>query len=170
MPSNVDPKFLAETEGNYQKSLKLHDQYLETHGQISKNHRCFPTPFNKELKKKKKYKKAAAAEKKNSSKNVGLHKLRKFYPLFDKSLANDDLKDNALFICKEGEKWRQPETDKSLKCYYLNHGDPFIKLGPFKLEEKNEDPFVVLFKDFISSEEVLHYRQVAENNLRYVSF
>merc|ERR1712001_400611 len=66
VPSNVDPKFLAETEGNYQKSLKLHDQYLETHGQISKNHRCFPTPFSKELKKKKKYKKAAAAEKKNS--------------------------------------------------------------------------------------------------------
>ena len=78
----------------------------------------------------------------------------------------DLLKDNALFICKEGEKWRKPEADKSLKCYYLHHGDPFLKLGPFKLEEKNEDPFIVLYKDFMCNDEILQFRKVAENNLR----
>ena len=78
----------------------------------------------------------------------------------------DLLKDDALFICKEGEKWRKPEADKSLKCYYLHHGDPFLKLGPFKLEEKNEDPFIVLYKDFMCNDEILQFRKVAENNLR----
>ena len=106
VPSNIDPAFLSEVEGNLQKSLKAHDTYLETRGPVSKSHRCNPVPFSKELRKKKKYKSIAKVKK---SKKFDSQKLREFYPLFNKTLANADLKDNALFICKEGEKWREPE-------------------------------------------------------------
>ena len=106
VPSNIDPAFLSEVEGNLQKSLKAHDTYLETRGPVSKSHRCNPVPFSKELRKKKKYKSIAKV---NKSNKFDSQKLREFYPLFNKTLANSDLKDNALFICKEGEKWREPE-------------------------------------------------------------
>ena len=106
VPSNIDPAFLSEVEGNLQKSLKAHDTYLETRGPVSKSHRCNPVPFSKELRKKKKYKSIAKV---NKSNKFDSQKLREFYPLFNKTLANADLKDNALFICKEGEKWREPE-------------------------------------------------------------
>mgnify|MGYP001188752976 CR=1 FL=1 len=67
VPSNIDPAFLSEVEGNLQKSLKAHDTYLETRGPVSKSHRCNPLPFSKELRKKKKYKSIAKVNKSNNA-------------------------------------------------------------------------------------------------------
>ena len=134
---------------------------LETKGAVSKDHRCFPIPFDKKLRKKKKY--AKSDQKK-------VEKIRQYYDLFDTSIKSPDLKDNNLFICKNGEEWRTEEMNINLECYFIHHGDPFIKLGPFKLEEKNKDPFLVSFKDFLSHSEVLYLRGKAENNLQRSTF
>lgn len=161
VPEDVDPKYLKEARKNYQLAINIHDDLLEKRGPISKKHRCFPVPVDKELAKKKKYKKLV-----KKSKKAKVSKIKQYFPLFDEKLDTDkDWKDNNLFVCKEGEKWRPPEMDKNLKCYFLNHGDAYLKLGPFKVEEKSQDPFVMIFKDFMSPNEILHYKSQAENNL-----
>jgi hypothetical protein len=43
--------------------------------------------------------------------------------------------------------------DAPLNCFYLHHGDPHLRLGPFKYELLNSDPHIGLFRDFYSSAE-----------------
>ena len=40
--------------------------------------------------------------------------------------------------------------DKDLYCFYIDHRDPYLKLGPFKYELKNRNPEVGLFHDLAS--------------------
>ncbi len=44
--------------------------------------------------------------------------------------------------------------DKDLKCLYLHHGDPYLRLCPFKYEPLNNDPHIGLFRDFFSPSDV----------------
>ena len=44
----------------------------------------------------------------------------------------------------------KPEDDKELRCKWIHYKNPYLKLGPFKLEEKNLVPFVGIFRDFMS--------------------
>ena len=41
-----------------------------------------------------------------------------------------------------------------MTCHYLHFKDPFLKLGPFKLEEVNYGPFVAIFHDFFHDREM----------------
>lgn len=56
--------------------------------------------------------------------------------------------------------------DRALWSYFLHHGDPYLRLGPFKVEEKNQHPFLIVFKGLFSDNEVEHFKTVAENNLK----
>ena len=69
-------------------------------------------------------------------------------------------------MCMHDENWRTPELDKELKCYFLHHRDPFARLGPFKVEEKSKNPFILMFREFLLSSEIHHLKNVAINNLQ----
>ena len=57
-----------------------------------------------------------------------------------------------------------------LKCYHLHHGNPYLKLGPFLLEEKSVDPFIVLFKNILTKNEITHFKDMAKNHLTRSSY
>ncbi len=40
------------------------------------------------------------------------------------------------------------------KCQFLHHGDPYLKLGPFKMEILLADPFRMIFHDILNEEEM----------------
>ena len=61
-----------------------------------------------------------------------MEKVREYHPLFQYEIGQN-LKDNNLFTCKEGEKWRTEKFNARLKCFNLHHNDPYLKLGPFKV-------------------------------------
>ena len=42
------------------------------------------------------------------------------------------------------------------KCHLLHHFDPFLKLGPFKLEIKLNHPYRVILHDILNDEEIEH--------------
>ncbi len=50
------------------------------------------------------------------------------------------------------EVLRQSRTQR---CSFLHHHDPYLKLGPFKMEVLLEEPFRMVFHDFLSEEEML---------------
>ena len=53
----------------------------------------------------------------------------------------------ALFkaACR-GEYLRDPKDDIDTKCQYLHYYNPYLRLGPFKMEAKNLKPFVAIFR------------------------
>ena len=42
------------------------------------------------------------------------------------------------------------------KCHLLHHFDPFLKLGPFKLEIKLDRPYRAVFHDILTDNEIQH--------------
>ena len=40
------------------------------------------------------------------------------------------------------------------KCHFLHQDDPFLRLGPHKMEILNKDPFRIILQDFLSKDEI----------------
>uniref|UniRef100_A0A2M4BVX8 Putative prolyl 4-hydroxylase alpha subunit n=1 Tax=Anopheles marajoara TaxID=58244 RepID=A0A2M4BVX8_9DIPT len=50
---------------------------------------------------------------------------------------------------------RTPDKEIELRCsYYFMNGDPFYRIGPLKREEINKSPSVVIYRDYITENEV----------------
>ena len=43
--------------------------------------------------------------------------------------------------------------DKGLKCFWLHHNDPYLKIGPFKYEPKHKHPEIGIIHEFASFSE-----------------
>ena len=132
---------------------------------MSKTHRTYAVPFDEKLRKKKKFKKIL---KSGGNQNV-IRKFRDYHKLFHVE-SKMDLKDNAMFICREGEIWRTAKINQDFKCYLLHHGDPYLKLGPFLVEEKSINPLILLFKDIFHPNEIQYFKSIAQENLRRSTF
>ena len=126
-------------------------------GKEEKSYRTLPLPFSKKLAKKKKYKK---------SRHLKTSKMRTFMPVmknvnhkyhlqhYGTAKMGNIYQDNFYDLCKNGDsQWRKPEFNSHLKCHHLNLGNPYMRLGPFKMEEKSDKPFLVIFHDFLSKRE-----------------
>ena len=57
------------------------------------------------------------------------------------------------------------ETEKGLKCMFLDQNDPFIRLGPFKLEIMHNKPYVAVFRNFMYDDEIEHFKNYASDKL-----
>lgn len=52
-----------------------------------------------------------------------------------------------------GVNLRPPEKDQDVKCLYLNQNNPYLRFGPFLLEQFNSKPFVGKIYNFVSETE-----------------
>ena len=116
---------------HYKWAIEAHDKYLDLKGPTSRNHRTYALPFDKKLRKKKKYKNI------HKSGPALVNKIRDYHPLFASSKKDLDLKDNAMFICREGEAWRTPEMNKGNYWVYCFRMLPLVCLN-FLLEIFNK--------------------------------
>ena len=63
--------------------------------------------------------------------------------------------DNMTRLCS-GTPTRHPDQDKNLRCRLINKGsDPYLRLGPFLLEELNKAPYIGLVHRFLGEEEAV---------------
>ena len=149
-----------------QMARTVHDKTLEARGPLGKGklkHRTFLLPFDEKLRKKKKYKKVRSL----ASKMTQFE--RSFLPLFESapSPITVTARDNFHSMCKIGKSgWRSPEMEAKFKCRYEDHGDVYLRLGPFKLEELNDQPFVVIFHGFFNDEETDYIKDQVSNKMR----
>jgi prolyl 4-hydroxylase len=72
---------------------------------------------------------------------------------------NDDYR-NYQALCR-GETLRSPKEEKNLRCYITNRGDPFLILQPVKVEVFNENPYVMMFHNLMSENEMKIYKELA---------
>ena len=74
------------------------------------------------------------------------------------------VKEQFHMLCR-GQKLRSPGNNTMLRSFYLHHNDTYLKLGPFKLEEKNVSPFLGIFHDFFSNKEMSAFISYAQPRL-----
>ncbi|XP_023036227.1 prolyl 4-hydroxylase subunit alpha-2 [Drosophila willistoni] len=55
-------------------------------------------------------------------------------------------------VCR-GELRQSPRQQRKLRCFYSDRGVAFYRLGPFKVEQLNLDPYVAYFHNVISDDE-----------------
>jgi prolyl 4-hydroxylase len=74
---------------------------------------------------------------------------------FQKLDVNLDISGDTHFmkVCRKGKLQRQKFKSKELNCRMIHHGDPYLKLGPFKEEQASEYPYAVIFHDIFSDYE-----------------
>ena len=156
-------KLVKKYKKELERAIEIHDLTLDRKGPYSPTYRTFPLPFNAKLRKKKKYKKA----KKEKNVLVKQHKTVPFYQFDTENpkLALKHFRGNFHSMC-EGNLVNSTIIDYKLKCRLQHHNVPYLKLGPFKMEELNQDPFIVSFKDFLYHEEIETLKSLAANNLK----
>ncbi|QQP35371.1 Uncharacterized protein FKW44_023575, partial [Caligus rogercresseyi] len=142
-----------EEYSTYAKELKIsketHDNILEKRGPFQESHRCFMVPFSKQLRKKKKYREALRS------------KSYWYKASLEEELALSHSHDSSLFhqMCRQrggGDSFGSPLGGQQ-RCFLIHNDDPFHRLGPFPMELLSESPFIVIFKDFITSKEARHF-------------
>ena len=159
-----DPKLVKKYKKELERAIEIHDLTLDRKGPYSPTYRTFPLPFNAKLRKKKKYKKA----KKEKNVLVKQHKTVPFYQFElpeNRKLSLKHFQGNFHSMC-EGNLINSTIIDYKLNCRLQHHNVPYLKLGPFKMEELNQDPFIVSFKDFLYHEEIETLKSLAANNLK----
>ena len=57
-------------------------------------------------------------------------------------------------VCRSGLFTRVPERSNLPKCGYLHHFDPYLRLGPFKVEVANRSPYLSILHDLLTEEEI----------------
>ena len=57
-------------------------------------------------------------------------------------------------VCKGGAFTRQPDTVNLPKCGYLHHFDPYLRLGPFKVEVVKRSPYISILHDLLTEAEI----------------
>ena len=69
-----------------------------------------------------------------------------------------------------GKQVRPPHLDAKVQCHFVHHDNPFLKLGPFKIEIMHHQPQVVIIHDFISLEECEWIKEGARGRMSSTPF
>lgn len=156
----VFSKDIKEIKKRLKDGKAIHDHYLDRKGVISNEHRCKRLPFDEKLRKKKKYKTA-----RHSNSTEVVKKLRKLVPLYDNSdYTTLDMRDNFEVLCK-GESMRTSDMDSDKQCRRLHHKNPYLRLGPFKLEEHSFEPYITVIHQLMYEDEMQHFKNYASDRL-----
>ena len=61
---------------------------------------------------------------------------------------------------------RPPFLEKKLKCIWLHHNNPYLRVGPFKFEFKNHNPEIGLFHEFMTAIETQNIQELARGKMK----
>lgn len=71
--------------------------------------------------------------------------------------------DPVIEACNNRLK-QAPELTSKLRCRFVGKTD-FVKIAPFKVEEVNLDPYVAIFHEVISEDEIKAFKELSKENL-----
>lgn len=61
--------------------------------------------------------------------------------------------DYAQMLCK-GMIPLSKDVEKHLRCRFVDHGNPFLKIAPFKQEDVYLEPHIVIYHNVLTDEEI----------------
>ena len=152
-------KVVTTAKNLLQTTISVHDKILDKKGHEGMtNGKAWKTnmiPYDEKLKKKKKYKKSMK-EYQLREQNYEMQYVRNFH--------DPVLNDQFSRLCR-GEKLLKANVTKDVFCSFLHHQDPYLRLGPFKMDDQNMSPYITVFRDFFSEPEMSHYKDYARTRL-----
>ena len=141
-----------------------HDANLIRKGYQGNNWRTFRLPFNKTLAAYKRFKHI-----KNRKHRIKPAILNRIHPQILNYMYTSEQKtmlgDQFNMLCR-GERSRSIKYENELQGFYLHHHQPFLKLGPFKMETRNKFPFLAIFHDFFHDKELEALIDYAQSSLK----
>jgi hypothetical protein len=57
-------------------------------------------------------------------------------------------------VCQAGTFTRRPDDRDLTSCGYLHHFNPYLRLGPFKVEVLYRSPYISILHDLLTEEEI----------------
>ena len=57
------------------------------------------------------------------------------------------------------------DAENDLTCNFVHHSDPYVMLGPFKMEFASRSPHIVLFHEIMTEEDINHFIEFATPRL-----
>ena len=86
---------------------------------------------------------------------------------FEKVNYSEELPSDWLFMktCRYGGQAHKLVKTKEVNCRLLHHRNPYLRLGPFKEEQKSERPYAVVFHDILSEIEMNYLVEESRPNL-----
>ncbi|XP_043465898.1 prolyl 4-hydroxylase subunit alpha-2-like [Leptopilina heterotoma] len=95
---------------------------------------------------------------KDTKKIIGLHNVTSSETGCEPEYDYDDyesgiFENSALKLCN-GMISQSPDIEKHLKCRFVDYGNPFLKIAPFKQEDVYLDPFIVIYHNVLSDAEI----------------
>ena len=110
-------------------------------------------PYNDKMRKKKKYRNV------DNNDNGLPYKMKIVH-----ATRSEVLDEQFNRLCR-GEELLKPSDKIGLMCFQFHHEDPYLKLGPFKLDNQNMAPYITVFRDFFSDKEMDYYKDFSRDNL-----
>lgn len=66
----------------------------------------------------------------------------------------------------QGQRSPSPTQLRELRCRYVTNNEPFLLIGPFKMEEIHKDPWIVLYHDAMYNREINLIKKMAQTRLQ----
>ena len=57
------------------------------------------------------------------------------------------------------------QTQPALRCKQVHHMDPYVMMGPFKIEVASKEPLIVVFHEILTEEDSEHFLELAKPKL-----
>ena len=142
-----------------QTTIKVHDKILDQKGpKGSSNGKSWRTnivPYDEKLRKKKRYK---------NSMREALKKENGYKMQYVQHLHHPALTDQFHRLCR-GEQLLVANQTNNVFCKLLHHQNPYLRVGPFKVDDQSKSPYITVFRDFFSDSEMDHYKIFARDRL-----
>ena len=68
-------------------------------------------------------------------------------------------------LCR-GEKFMSPKVEARLRCKYVTNNSPFLLLQPFKMEEASLHPYITIYHEVISDDEIETVKRLAQPRVK----
>lgn len=85
----------------------------------------------------------------------------------DSSPHSYDMSERRLYekACR-GELKPDEKIIAALKCRYVDNNRPYLKIGPFRVEEAYLDPYIVIFHDVMYDSEIEIIKKLAKPKVK----
>ncbi|XP_037804600.1 prolyl 4-hydroxylase subunit alpha-2-like [Penaeus monodon] len=137
-----------EIEPFLQAAIKVHDDVLEKRGPRGTDWQTKTLPVDKALASKPKYLDAAPV----------------FVPKLYQQQSDEEEEEHYNRLCR-GERLRTPEMESRLSCRHVTAGAAYLTLMPLRLEEMSLDPYIVVFRDFLTEAQTEAIKGIAKPRL-----
>lgn len=92
--------------------------------------------------------------------------MKKRGPLTLSEIVDQFDKNKFDALCRNGTSL-SPKKQASLRCRLQTNNNPFLKIGPMKVEEVSLNPYIAVYHDLVHDEEIDYIHDAAKPKVKW---